>query len=545
MNLKSKRHHEINIAWSATMLLIFAAATIFTWLTPLHLDDWIFMSDWRDSGSENESFLTNLWNFYQNNRQIDNGRIANWVSPFSTVIKPLCWLFPVLNGLAFVLMIFFSQVLICGKNDRYNFRITVLLWILCLFLLPWRDTIFVADYSLNYIWSASLTLGFIIIMLKALDRNLSHGYFLFGLLMAFIAAGWHETFAITTIFGLLMLCLKKRLRISGYFYCLLAVYVISCIIFAVTPGMIRRFFSELSFESGSLSLYSIVLKTFPFLLLLLIIIASISFDKSRRILYEVFKSNLFLLFTGIIVSGYIISFSVIPTGRSFFWPDLSAIILCVFLIYKLLKPAFNNNLVTISAYIGIIICVLQAVFTIHWQIKYLKEYRSIMAQIDASDTGTAFQDVMKPGDLPYFSLKIPVQSAWINAVYYRCLWHYKLKPFVGVVPSVLREADIEESLPVAGNFETAVYKNQLISPFNPRLKFPTFIEGTVTLKNSSVKKVNGIGIPFVTDTFVHSDGEVKSDTLIYINLADINASDISSFNLNWINPEIREEVDSN
>ena len=434
-----------------------------SYLSPLCLDDWGFMGVWRDDIAA-DGFSFAAWRDYFNYiRGFDNGRIANALSPFSTLFSPWKELFPVATGVFLTL----SAVLLqrFAAEGRYRPSALILTWALMIVFLPWNDTIFARDYSLNYIWAAAITLVFLF-FLKRACRN--RRWLLPALFMAIIAGGWHEGFAVPTLFGLGCLMLVRRFRLPVSVYIITAVYLGATLLFMLSPGLINRFYTSVS---GPASHY--LLKR-PLLIIvadiLLMGVLAVAHIWRRRPLKKLFKelcSVPLIVSAGILISGYALGFLTVNTFRSFFWPDMAAICIALILLRNILRllPVKALYLRTGAAAL-LVLCVLQAISAIVWQKRYRQETDEIMALLDESATGTVFYDIRMPEKPPFYTFGMPVSAIWFNHYHYSLLWSYYMTPVIGVVPTSQRNAASSEWEPdTVGMIAPDYIRGRLVVPF--------------------------------------------------------------------------------
>ena len=79
------------------------------------------------------------------------------------------------------------------------------------------------------------------------------------------------------------------------------------------------------------------------------------------------------------------------------------------------------------------------IYVITWQKKYYDEAGTIVAKLIASPSGTAFHDIIMPGELPDITLRIPTYNQWILGFNYICLDSYMHRKWLSVVPTALRD----------------------------------------------------------------------------------------------------------
>lgn len=459
--------------------LAFLMATLYallSYLTPLYLDDWIFMAVWRDDVDGGYEFSWRTWaDYFLYIRGFDNGRIANALSPISTMFSPWKEIFPILTGICVAISAVLVQRFATGRRSIFALSIT---WILMIVGLPWIDTMFVRDYSLNYLWASAVTLIFLWFL-----RAVCHGRKLLApsILLALIAGGWHEGFASATLCGLALLAIIRKFRMPWNFYALVCVYLLSDLLFMLSPGLIRRAAEVVTTNDHSvvhLRIAAIIILDL-FLAVVLIILSITGKSRKQRLkrLQSVFCAPSIIVSIGIIAGGFAIGFLSTNTLRSFFWPDLAAVMLAVRFIVEICKMADLSRLAfRLGSIMIIAACIAQTIYATVWQARYKRETDEIMALLDKSATGTVFYDIKLPASAPRLTMGIPVSNAWHNEFHYRLLWSYYMTPVIGVVPTAMRNATAAET-----------------EPDTIGLTMPDYIDGKLK-------------IPFISE---------KGDTLIY------------------------------
>lgn len=417
--------------------------SVLTYLTPLALDDFRYMADWRDDTARSLAFSFDGWReFYVYIRGYDNGRIANALDPVMTLFFPWKQIFPVVNGIMLAFSAAMVQRLACGRP-----RVLPLLmvWALMIVCLPWRDTLFVTAYSLNYVWSGFFTLVFLILLKRDSRRLLP-----LTLLAAVVAGGFHEAFAAATLCGLALLAFRRRFRLSPRFYIAVGVYLAATLLFMLSPGLIHRFMTS----SGS-SLWRPLLRDMLSLFILAVTLLSMACSRrGRSAIRRSLASRAGTVALGITLSGYAIAIAVGRVPRSYYWPQLAAVALTVMLLHELAftppeasdavsrsaRGRLFSSLRVAAALFLFILCTAQTCAVIRWQYRYAVQEAHIMTRLAQSQSGTVFYDISQPLHAPRYTLDIPVGWLWRSPFQYGQLWHWEMTPVLGVVPTRLEYA---------------------------------------------------------------------------------------------------------
>lgn len=424
-----------------------ALYTALSLVTPYLLDDWTFMGVYRDDVDGGYAFSFRAWSdYYQYIRGFDNGRIANFLSPLSTMFTPWKELFPFLTGLLMpiiaILILPFREIE-PGADGKLKALLLAFAWGLMIVGLPWRDTIFVRDYALNYIWASAINLAFLRLLWLICDKERARHdttwILIPAILLAITAGGWHEGFAAATLCGLGLLAIARRFRLPGRFYLLTSIYLLSAIIFAMSPGMVGRIADHtgLPVQFSSIRTYVILLIVCVLLVIHIIRITQRKGDwKLNRS-----DSTILTVAVGIVFGGYFIAMATVNTARSYFWPDLAAICVALLLIKRIAatgsrssksNPGRKRTFSLISVLVALL-CSAQSVSVIVWQDRYRKESEEIVNLLEHSETGIVYYDFKYPDRAPWYTLDIPTGNRiWFNPWHLRSVNIYILTPTIEV-----------------------------------------------------------------------------------------------------------------
>lgn len=510
MIFKKRRHHKrlprehrgslstVSPGYIFLALLMAGLYTALSMVTPLTLDDWTFMGNWRDDAGNTVFSFSGWWRYYDFIRSYDNGRIANALSPFSTMISPWKEFFPFLTGCmtagtALQLQRFATR--------RSSTLFLAIVWAFMIVCLPWKDTLFVRDYALNYSWSAAITLCLLWLLLLGERDEWTSGRLFGAIILAFIAGGWHEGFAVPTLCGLFLLVLARRGRLSLQFYSVSVVYLCSTLLFMLSPGMIGRIGNEFSTAS-----HGVLYRQYALPALTLGLIFILLFTRSGRdLLKRTFNRNIIIVCCGIIIAGYFIAYTTVNTPRSYFWPSAACIIITVYLLSHLPFLGKKPLRTVITLLIGAA-CTFQTVVVIIWQRRYTREANEITALLGKSETGTVFYDSILPETTPSYTLGIPVSNSWRNIYHYGALSSYFITPVIGVVPTELKEAEIGKAEPLGGSDSLYLYHGHIVGPLPADFRTGNRLVPQHRKPGIGNGETIMLAIPFVTE---------KSDTLIY------------------------------
>lgn len=510
------------LAYWGVAILIASLYAVLCNLTPIALDDWAFMGNWRDDADGGSEFsFPAWWRYFLYIRGYDNGRIANALSPVSTMFSPWNTMFPFLTGVMLSLSLVLIQRLSTGHRSATALVFT---WAIAILALPWRDTLFVRDYSLNYIWAGAVTLTLLWILRRSSRVGWNPLLLASGIVMAFLAGGWHEGFAVPTLFGLLLVAIARKFRLPWQFYLVVGVYTGFALAFMLSPGLIGRFVSTIGDDNPRRWLIRCHMMTMLDLLALICLLVR---RDGGRIL-KTLKSETGLVATGIMFAGTLLGFCTTNTLRAYYWPEMGAIVLGL-LIMKEYMPGFVKRKTILRQWVAAgvcLLCIAQSVASIVWQARYTKECDRILALLKASDNGTIYYDhnlYLRP---PVYTLGFPFGRQYVSRINFFTLHAYYDRPMIGVVPTALKEVDLGMGTPIEGKLVkdgmpqaaeaftgrgTRIWEGYIIAPYEDLRpggirKVPEY-PGRIEFRNSdTIITSDFTAVPFITE---------RGDTLLY------------------------------
>lgn len=115
----------------ALMMLVY---TIYSWVTPYAHDDYMFSRYYLDGNNHQESFsLTGLFNYISMVRNVENGRLANYLCAPIVMWMPH-WLWSLLFGAIVTASVMLSARLSVGRK-QVSARMIVFIWALSVIFL--------------------------------------------------------------------------------------------------------------------------------------------------------------------------------------------------------------------------------------------------------------------------------------------------------------------------------------------------------------------------------------------------------------------------
>lgn len=519
--LKDRTDKALFIAMVGIIFILYA---MIEWKFPIIYDDWGFLSIWNDYEGENSSFFSTFIDHYNNVRTHQNGRLSNAFAPLPCFSQLSNLIFAVLTGAAVVCMILLSLKFAALQNNNNRFLRLSVCWILFIILLPWRDSIFAADYALNYIFASAFSLIFIYLIVSTEQKQWTIRSLLLIGIYALPAGAWHEGFSATTLSGLGLYVIFRRFKVSWQFYVVLFLYALAFLFCFLAPAMLTRLSNVISAERDGYNLITYCELYLPLIALCLSYIIFFLFKKGRSIIRRSFKNPYIVIGTGVVVSGFII-FSL-PTQplRSTLWPGVFCIInmMALFsgLIVLIKKNKARKVMAICTASLISLICIAQCVITLYWVNIFRNESDYILENIPDKDNTVVFYDLIPRWDVPRAALKIPPMLQWHQFFGYYCLWLYKKYDFIAVVPTRLEYADLQKGENLMSNINARRVDDYILGPYRiredePQNIMPREVSVEVEGYNYPAEKIVVLEIPFITKPFRHSDGTLKSDTLMY------------------------------
>ena len=533
VNLQAKTRNIHTKYYFWLLFIIGATYALMSLWTPPQFDDLMFISVYHDySGDSSDFSLSALADYFQVLRRYDNSRLANLLSPFSTLFTPWRYIFPWLTG-AMVSVIISLSLKICGIVG-YRARWGVLLWTLMIILLPWRNSIFVADYSLNYIYAAGVNLPIILIMGSGQRFLQRTPVFVGAIALALIAGAWHEGFSITVLASLCLLYITRRMRTGGWRWWVVAVmYFLATCFIVFCPGIMDRSGREIGHSFNHLNF-----KAFFDLAAVELLVGSVLllalFRSGRHTLCKAWKNDYFILTFGIALSGAALSLIVEHTPRTAFWPSLCAILALIILCHIRLQCILRRRVGVWIAAIMMLGCLTQSALAIATQHRFYKEYQEIIALFNSSDSSTVYYDFMLPQSVSKATLYFPARTAWVTGFHYYCLSQALDRPGLAVVPTALRH--IPELTDTLSNYSSSLCVmrggGQLFTRHIPHLRY--HVTGMTEIRFAGNPKT--MSVPAHLINFTTEEG----DSLAYVFPYNVDVNFIDSIEITSYDYETSE-----
>lgn len=496
---------------------------ILAWTVPLCIDDYMYINRWNDATDYSPFGLEAFIKFVKTSRNCDNFRIANMMAPFAVYFKFTRIFYPVVTGACLGGIVYMSARLAAPASGRKVSPLCALIWLMMILFLPW-SWLFVADYAVNYIWGAALNLGAFSLLFQLLEkreRSLVKKAML--LLLAFIAGGWHEGFALPSVAGMALYALVMRGKLPAYFYIYLGVYTVGTLFFLWSPGLWFRIGETVGGISFIQKPYYLIV-----IALLIVMLMLCGMKRSgREILKRACGNPVFITGLGIMVAGLLMAMLTDNSPRCYLWCDLMAIICITVLVHC--SEILNKKplAVRVATFLFIGLCVAQTILCIKFQNEIKRENEKLMHVMASNESGIVFYDLDNFKDTPWYCAHIPINYFWEFPWHYLVLRTYFGKDYCSVVPRSLQQIEIENMTPLRVNPDfyeidgLIVSENYIVSEWSrynlgiDELKMPEekILRDEVNKKFRANSLVNVY--PFITSPYLHKDKTVRPDTLLY------------------------------
>jgi len=444
-------NRNIATAWLilAVVAVVYAAMS---WLTPLMFDDLLFISSYREITGGDAFSLGGYAEYFMQLRNNDNSRLANEVFPAIILWPGTRVIFNVLTGLMMSMIILLvSRIVTSQWTPRGGLCITI--WFALLLTLPWRNNIFVTNYSLNYIYSAVIALSFAIAMLRLLRGRESKLFVAATLLLGLLIGAWHEGFAAPLLGALGVVgCIDgfRSRRVSVPYWSIIIISALVMLAFALSPGILNRAGRELG---GDVSIFyrlpRLVVNNYVVIGTIIFVAVAALTSKGRKLIASAFADSWCLLFALCALFGLAICMVVNPTPRTAFWPQLAATVLWLRWLWLRYHQRVTGWKRTAAIAVMAVFIAAQSSVSIYWQHKYFVEHNQIVAMLEKSP-GTVFYDVIDPRNVPTISMYMPARIEFHDVFGPYAFTQYYGRNDLAVVPTAL-DTDVVKGRRVASD----------------------------------------------------------------------------------------------
>ena len=450
------------LIWTAAALFAAAAAAIWA-CAPVMKEDVAFREMYRYFNGESDSFsLSALWDYILCQRRVDNGRVANILSPLATLYGGAA-LKGIAGGLAISATSLFLVLIAKGK-DRLRSADLPLFGAAAaagFFLLPFRDNMVVFDYVLNYILSGALALAFCYGACRALTARRGRWETAAVCLAGLLAGANHDGFALPllAVFGCYAL-LWRKLRLPAACWAMGLSLLAGALVPVTAPAEWSRAAGAIG-GKGLMVSAATMAKFAPAVFLPMLLIPLLVIRKKRgNQAQESWPGNLILALIWLFSIAFFLPFGL--EARQGWLPGCAALGLLMAYSRPLLTrlPAWLN--LAAGALLTAGACAL-ALYVAKWQRVVAENDREILAALAASPDGTAFIDRVDARELPQLSLARLANDQGNLSVSYGSLNLNapEGKVFV-VVPAAVKDYTAEAAKHIPGSAHMAEFEGHLL-----------------------------------------------------------------------------------
>jgi len=463
MNVSSSSSRGARIPYWTVLLTIAVIYGVFSYLTPYIFDDIVFRNCYlKHNGGSGAFSLQALVDFAREVRAYDNGRLANILSPVATMMVPR-WLFAAMVG-AGVATMFSLMARIAGVPFGRRPYAVLLLWVSSLVLLPWRNSIMVNDYLLNYLGSSLAVLTFLCFVSEAADGSLRGWRMACAVAVAVVAGWFHEGFSVPLCGGMAVFAFSKKLRLPCAWWVLAVVFGLASLFVVFAPGTMARAGREFNGQdiAGKIKIACTVL---PALLLMAgVVFAAVIIPGMRSALKSLFaRPALFILFFASLFAGVIVM--VVHSDPRAGWPaELYAMIVMLsFLSCFHVGKRWRRPVMALSGVLYVAVCVF-FVNVLSWQARFAAQQSEIERMFEASPTGTVFYDIIDPRTVRKQTLFLPTRSQWVTPFQYNAINDPDVlsDKYYSVVPSCLARYSADNARQLDGNGGLTEFEGVLV-----------------------------------------------------------------------------------
>ena len=418
------RHIILNPTICGVSILVLSLYSILSYLIPLQLDDYVFRTSFIEtSGSSTDFNIKGFTDFIRQGALNDNIRLSNITGIFFFLPTGAFYWFPILNAIFFLISLLSIYSLSRNGSESLIPQLSIWIWGAMIIFLPWRNSIFVRAYALNYIWSGGFILLFFLCILRYLHSRKPLFAFLSSLLLI-PAALFHEGFAIPFFgalfcFSLYRIIIKKQ-SLPTTWISLVVIFGILSSLPMLTPGMMARSSREISSSLSPIILIDYFLPVIIILLLIILYLLSLNNGEKaefcRRFLAGLFSDDTFFIAIFTMIFSGILSLCFHHTPRMSYLPNLMGILISFRMAYPYIAQNSRRLVFRIFSLLILAGILVQSALSITAQYRLNEEHDEIMERLKISSTGTVFFDFTGRRDLNPLTLYMPACSEW-NTIY--------------------------------------------------------------------------------------------------------------------------------
>lgn len=448
---------------SATWAVLLTVAVLFALLsqfTDYHVEDLSFQRYYLDYNGQSDDFsLPAFSRLTYDTFWTDNARWANIFTALITLMVPK-WVFSVTTGVV-VAAIFWLMTVIAGVSRKFRAAAMLALATAGYILLPWRGSMLLTTYLLNYVYPSLFSLLTIVILDRCERKAPGAWTVVAGCLCAFLTGWGHEALGMSLCVSLLVYAIINRFSLPRVWFIIAICLILGTVVTVFTPGILTRA-GKGSAELGGFSAIFKTLNLIPAILILaaVMVVVLVPAKMRRRALGIMAGGDFVICFTGAVV-GTIISLKFSDSARSSWFAETFAMITILMLlrIFPEKIKRLCNPVTTVMLYIAFTLFTLNL---IRWQWRFFQQDKEIHAALAESPSGTVFYDIIDPMGCRYETLFIATRNMWVNNFNYDCLTR-RFRKEVAVVPTALESYSGQPDRELPGSAKLKVYRGVLFS----------------------------------------------------------------------------------
>lgn len=477
--------------YRAGILIIYVCFVAIYWVTPLYGDDLCFIKDYAAHTGSDRLTFRGVCDFFVYNWHTENGRIPNllFVTPFVMAFGR--------HAGALILAIFATGMTaetallsarIAGRK-RVSAAHLAFVWAVSTATLSWFNNCFLASHTLNYILPTWMMLWFVRLVILTSERRL-RGWRL-ALTAAFaILCGWmHEGCSAMLLGGLGLWIVSRKFRVPAATWLVVAMFLVGFALTMSSPMIWMRVSLEnralaeaavatppaatMPLTSNPVPVYEriwrLIWRVMPLIVILAAFVAaSLCFRGGREAMKALWQKPYMRIAAFSMLTGLAMWTVLARHNAGVTWyPQAMGLVIFSSLAFRLAGgriPAKALHWATALTFVAV-----GAVFAnaTVWISGKNKEFQEIMAEAQASPTGTVFRDLLPEPPTP--TLRLLPEEAWRSNMHLFAINSHETK-VINAVPAALRGFSPARARHIRGNAGLMEYEGLLIAPYS-RLRY--------------------------------------------------------------------------
>lgn len=477
--------------YRAGILLIYGCFVAIYWVTPLYGDDLCFIKDYAAHTGSSQLTFRGVCDFFVYNWHTENDRLPNLL-----FVTPFVMAFGRLAG-AFILAIFATGMVaetallsarIAGR-PRVSAAHLAFVWAVSTATISWFNNCFLASHTLNYILPTWMMLWFVRLVILTSERRLV-GWRLALTAVFAILCGWmHEGCSAMLLGGLGLWIISRKFRVPAATWLVVATFFIGFVLTMSSPmiwmrvSLENRALVEASAATppvatipltsnpvpAHLRIWRLLWRVMPLLIFLAASTGVALCFRRGRDAVKVLWQNPYTRIAAFSVLTGVAMWTVLARHNPgvTWYPQALGLVLFSSLAFRLaggripakvLKPA------TVLTFVAIGTVFVNATV---WMSKKNIEFQEIMAEAQASPTGTVFRDLLPKPHTP--TLRLLPEEAWRSNMHLFAINSHETK-VINAVPAALRDFSPAKARHLPGNASLMTYKGMIVAPYS-KLKY--------------------------------------------------------------------------